>query len=299
MKKILIAVLSLCLALIIPFSAMAGTLVGQNFESKTIGPYNWVIDNDGENWPAGLCSFAISTESAASGKALKLTANNKAFYNFGARPSIPGLTTTEAATDSSGKPYNKIYTNLTGMQYVEFWMDVSQLIGTTGIGLYVDIRDADGTRFDLKKGTDVIAFKTGDDGYYKQWPMSTFGNIWCSPTPEDERPFKGKIKIPIESFEYSWYSDPISDKVLDLSKFAQISIGLDLSTEVLTGKSFYFDDLKFLGSTLKAATSTATTNNSNTGTTNSSPATGDFGVVLALAGLASSGMLLTVSRKRK
>ena len=188
----------------------------QDFESKPLGSYNWDNEVDGYTWPEGLCSFSISTESSASGKALKVTCNSNDRYSLGVKSPV---------------------TNISGCKYVECWVDLTGLAASNGISIYPSIIDADGTRFDLKKGEDVVAYKTDSDGNYQKCLMSIFGDICFSPG----EPFKGKIKIPIESFEISEF-DSSTDKTMDFSRFSEVVLGLYLEKN----QFFYIDDVNFI-----------------------------------------------------
>ena len=186
----------------------SGTLSIQNFESKTVGPYTWVKAVDGESWPAGVCSFAIQTTSAASGKALKITSSQSTYTTIGVRAPTA---------------------NVAGATDVVFWIDTLGCAGATGIGINPSITDGDGTRFDMKKDTITAALASQSADGVTWTPANSAGypsgNIWTVPTTG----YKGYIKIPLSSFVYSsTSSDPTADHIIDYLNISDIMFGLSM-----------------------------------------------------------------------
>ena len=198
------------------------TLSIQDFESKPLGPYNWVNAVDGDTWPVGFFSFTVQTDSAASGKAMKFTAAGGSSYV------IPGVRSPVA--------------NVTGAIAIEFWIDTTGCTGNKGIGIYPSIIDGDGTRFDMREnitGTVVLVQQNTGSGWVDGNNLGfPYGNIWSPP----EAPFKGRIRIPLSSFEYSFSSNDGADHIIDYSNIRDIKFGLQLSQ----GQFFCVDDVKFL-----------------------------------------------------
>ena len=334
MKKTLILAVVLCLALLVPVFSSAAVISVQDFESKTVGAYTWDTEVDGDTWPLAVFSFEVTTASAASGKSMKFTAGNTgsgaAFLVPGVRSpqvNVTGATSVQFWIDlthcnGNGTDGGSIYPSLLDGDGTRFDMkkDAAATIiffqtstnGTTWI---------DGTTNGNPWGNIWSPNEAAFKGYVRipianfEWSISSDPAADTTLNLNDIRDLKFGMNFNTGHYIYvddvSWLSDgaaassaPPADSSSAPPADSSSAPPAD-SSSAPPADSSSAPPADSSSAPPAASSAAATSSTGGTGGTSSSaggtgnPKTSDIGIIIALAGIASSGVIFTAAKKRK